>query len=72
MAVNNTLWELPDVSANEKLLLKLTKQIRKLRWIGMDGEARRLQRALFFVLPSDAVTARALEQSEWLIRGDVP
>jgi len=38
--------ELPDVSADQRAANELTKLIRKLRWIGMEGEAERLQALL--------------------------
>lgn len=37
---------LPQVSARQRTDNELVKRIRKLRWIGMDDEARSLQRAL--------------------------
>jgi hypothetical protein len=36
----------PQVSAEQHAKSELMKRIRKLRWIGMDDEARVLQRAL--------------------------
>jgi len=55
------LREHPDVSAEQCLADELVKRIRKLRWIGMDEEAR----ALAHVLPrgshSDSVVARVYE-----------
>jgi hypothetical protein len=35
--------ELPDVSADQRAANELIKRIRKLRWMGLEGEARRLQ-----------------------------
>ena len=35
--------ELPDVSAEQRASNEMLKLIRKLRWIGMEGEAQRLQ-----------------------------
>jgi hypothetical protein len=36
----------PQVSAQQRAENELVKRIRKLRWIGMDDEARALQRKL--------------------------
>ena len=41
--------KLPDVSAEQKASIELLKRVRKLRWIGMEDEARRLQAALRLV-----------------------
>jgi len=38
--------EPPDVSAEQRASNGIIKLIRKLRWIGMEGEAERLQIAL--------------------------
>jgi len=37
---------LPDVSPEERASSDLLKQIRKLRWIGMEQQAQRLQATL--------------------------
>ena len=37
--------DIPDVSAEQRASNDRTKLIRKLRWIGMENEARRLQNA---------------------------
>ncbi|HWP24958.1 MAG TPA: hypothetical protein VNL39_01275 [Xanthobacteraceae bacterium] len=42
----------PDVSAEQRASNEKIKLIRKLRWMGMEAEARRLQAAL------DGATAR--------------
>jgi hypothetical protein len=36
----------PQISAEQRAENELVKRIRKLRWIGMDDEARTLQRKL--------------------------
>ncbi len=36
----------PQVSSEQQAAVELVKQIRKLRWMGMEDEARALQRAL--------------------------
>ena len=38
--------ELPDVSTPQRASAELVKRIRKLRWIGMEEDAERLQIAL--------------------------
>jgi hypothetical protein len=35
--------EIPDVSGEQRTLSEITKRIRKLRWVGMEDEAQRLQ-----------------------------
>jgi hypothetical protein len=49
--------ELPDVSAQQRTSVELAKRIRKLRWIGMEQEAERLQIALSSASPQDRVFA---------------
>lgn len=41
----------PDVSAEEKASMELVKRVHKLRWIGMDTEARLLQDVLHHLPP---------------------
>lgn len=36
----------PQVSSEQQAAAELTKRIRKLRWVGMEDEARALQHAL--------------------------
>lgn len=36
----------PELSPEERITRELVKRIRKLRWIGMEEEAQRLQAAL--------------------------
>jgi hypothetical protein len=49
----------PDISAEQEGTLELVKRIRKLRWIGMDDEAARLQIQLELsrMEPTDGVIA---------------
>jgi hypothetical protein len=35
--------ECPDVSMEQRRSSELVKRIRKLRWMGLEGEARRMQ-----------------------------
>ena len=51
----------PDVSAEQRASNELIKLIRKLRWMGMDGEARRLQVALNGAPKADTVIAEPRE-----------
>ena len=53
--------ELPDVSAEQRASNDMIKLIRKLRWIGMDGEARRLQGFLHDAPRADTVVAEPRE-----------
>ena len=51
----------PEISSEERTTRDVVKRIRKLRWIGMLEEAKRLQAALYgkrltesvFLLPAD-------------------
>ena len=45
----------PDVSPEQMASRDLVKQIRKLRWIGMDDEARCLRGTLYQVSAADVV-----------------
>jgi hypothetical protein len=38
--------EIPDVSGEQRTLSEITKRIRKLRWMGMEDEAQKLQMQL--------------------------
>ena len=49
--------ERPDVSAQGRAANELVKRIRKLRWIGMEEEARALQRQASFISSSTPVLA---------------
>jgi hypothetical protein len=53
--------EHPDVSAEQRLANELVKRIRKLRWIGMNEEARALAHELHRGSDSDSVVARSYE-----------
>ncbi|MDB5558274.1 MAG: hypothetical protein JWQ36_1208 [Enterovirga sp.] len=48
MAAQATAQRPPEVEITESLRRDLTKQIRKLRWIGRPDEAERLELALAF------------------------
>jgi hypothetical protein len=45
-------FELPDVSLEQQFLVDLAKRVRKLRWIGMEDEARILATELEKVPPA--------------------
>jgi hypothetical protein len=49
--------KLPDVSADQRISNDLVKRVRKLRWIGMDDEARRVEQKLCHLRPTDSVLA---------------
>jgi hypothetical protein len=51
----------PIAPADQKVSSDLVKQIRKLRWIGMDGEAKFLQSALRHIQAADVVLGTAAE-----------
>ena len=53
--------EIPDVSADQRASNELIKRIRKLRWMGMEGEAERLQIKLAGGSPKDSVIAEPRE-----------
>ncbi len=53
--------ELPDVSADQRAANELIKRIRKLRWMGMEGEARNLQIKLMGASRIDSVVAETRE-----------
>jgi len=42
----------PDVSAAERISQSMTKHILKLRWIGKEAEADRLEHAILRVAPT--------------------
>ena len=52
---------LPDVSADQRASNETIKLIRKLRWMGMEGEAEQLRIALNGVLQADSVVAEPRE-----------
>jgi hypothetical protein len=53
--------ELPDVSAEQRASNEMVKLIRKLRWMGMEREAERLQTALNHAPQVDSVVAEPRE-----------
>jgi hypothetical protein len=53
--------ELPDVSAEQRASNEMVKLIRKLRWMGMEGEARLLQISLDGRRQVDSVVAEPRE-----------
>jgi hypothetical protein len=44
---------IPDVLPEQRRATDLVKHIRKLRWVGMEQEAARLQKALAFFPPNE-------------------
>jgi hypothetical protein len=54
MKICPDIQERPDVSVEERAFSQLVKRVRKLRWIGMDREAQRMQMSLRRVHPADA------------------
>jgi hypothetical protein len=46
---------IPDVPPEQRQVADLVKRIRKLRWLGMEQEAAKLQQALARVSPERAV-----------------
>ena len=59
MQIAMTKHELPDVSAEQRASNETIKLIRKLRWIGMEHEAKRLQTEL--TVSTDTVVAEPRE-----------
>jgi hypothetical protein len=57
--------ERPEVFIAERRSSELLKLIRKLRWIGMEKEAQRMQIALWRVHPAVAATAGPLGKDGW-------
>jgi hypothetical protein len=55
MSLNHAPDEMPNVSSDETVSNDLVKQVRKLRWIGMDVEARLLQSTLRRMQAADVV-----------------
>lgn len=47
----------PDVSVEERTSKELVKRIRKLRWIGMEEDAKRMESMLRQMEPRDALLA---------------
>ena len=46
LQTRNLVKDIPDVSADQRASNEMIKLIRKLRWVGMEGEAERLRSAL--------------------------
>jgi hypothetical protein len=53
--------EIPDVPTPQRATMELAKRIRKLRWIGLEKEADRLQTALSGVTSGRCVFAEPRE-----------
>lgn len=53
--------DIPDVSADQRASNEMIKLIRKLRWMGMEGEAERLRNALAGMPRADSVVAEPRE-----------
>ena len=52
----------PDVSAEQRRSSELVKRIRKLRWMGLEGEAERVEMTLPRDTPTDSVLAAPHER----------
>jgi hypothetical protein len=61
MNTNLAIEKQPSAPTDEKISNELVKQIRKLRWIGMDGEAEILQITLRHIQAADVVLGTAAE-----------
>ena len=61
LQTRNRLKDLPDVSADQRASNDMIKLIRKLRWVGMEGEAERLRNALTGMPRADSVVAEPRE-----------
>lgn len=61
MNTNLAFEKQPRAPTDEKVSNDLVKQIRKLRWIGMDGEAEFLQTTLRHIQAADVVLRTAAE-----------
>jgi hypothetical protein len=61
MNTNLAFEKQPSAPTDEKVSNDLVKQIRKLRWIGMDGEAEFLQITLRHLQAADVVLGTAAE-----------
>jgi hypothetical protein len=55
------LKDVPDVSADQRASNEMIKLIRKLRWMGMEGEAEQLRSALIGMPRADSVVAEPRE-----------
>jgi hypothetical protein len=54
----------PDVSAEQRRLSELVKRIRKLRWMGLEGEAERVGMTIPRATSADSVLAAPHETDE--------
>lgn len=61
MSTNLAFEKLPSAPKDDKVSNDLVKQIRKLRWIGMDDEAEFLQSTLRHLQVADVVLGTAAE-----------
>jgi hypothetical protein len=61
MNTNLAFEKQPSAPTDEQVSNDLVKQIRKLRWIGMDGEAEFLQITLRHLQATDVVLGTAAE-----------
>lgn len=61
LQTRDRLKDLPDVSADQRASNDMIKLIRKLRWMGMEGEAERLRHALNGKPRLDSVVAEPRE-----------
>lgn len=61
MNTNLAFEKEPSAQTDEKISNDLVKHIRKLRWIGMDGEAEFLQITLRRLQAADVVLGTAAE-----------
>lgn len=61
MSTNLAFEKLPSAPKDDKVSNDLVKQIRKLRWIGMDDEAEFLQSTLRHLQAADVVLGTAAE-----------
>lgn len=56
-----TAEQVPDVPLEERKSDDLVKQVQKLRWMGLEEEANRIQRFLSEIPPSGSVFATPRE-----------
>jgi hypothetical protein len=61
LQVQRQVKDIPDVSAAQRASNDMIKLIRKLRWMGMEGEAERLRSALDGLPRADSVVAEPRE-----------
>lgn len=55
------LEQVPDVPLEQRKSDELIKQVQKLRWMGLEEEANRIQRLLSEIPPSGSVLAAPRE-----------